>query len=185
MTEKDILNLIEKDPWMMKVILTASSLSLPDWIIGAGFVRNKVWDYLHDRSREKVDTNDIDLVYYDPKGNDQKADEKLSAELQKQTGINWEIVNEHYAHVWNDLPPYTSAENAISTWPETVTAVGVTLRDGKLELIIPYGIDDLVNMVIRPSPSFMATESGRNCVRGRIEQKGWLQKWPKLTLAPF
>ena len=33
---------------MMNVLNEANKLNLPDWVIGAGFLRNKVWDYLHD-----------------------------------------------------------------------------------------------------------------------------------------
>ena len=42
MTEKDILDLIKRDKWMMDVLRVAEKLNLPDWIIGAGFIRNKV-----------------------------------------------------------------------------------------------------------------------------------------------
>ena len=61
MTEQDILDLIAKDEWMMGVLRTARSLHLPDWMIGAGFVRNKVWDYLHGYENIEVPTADIDL----------------------------------------------------------------------------------------------------------------------------
>lgn len=181
MTEQEILDLIKQDKWMMGIILTAASLGLPDWIIGAGFVRNKVWDHLSRNIRETVDTNDIDLVYFDPNGNNEEADEKLSEKLRKDTGINWEVVNEYYAHKWNDLPPYLSTEDAISQWPETVTAVGVTLRkDNRLKLIAPYGIGDLVNFVVRPSPKF---NGGIEKVKARVIQKRWQEKWPNITLA--
>src|SRR3989344_341827 len=42
MTEKDILDLIKIDKWMMDILRVAEKLNLPDWIIGAGFIRNKV-----------------------------------------------------------------------------------------------------------------------------------------------
>jgi len=44
MNKTDVVNLIQKDAWMMKVLYTAKNLNLSDWMIGAGFVRNKVWD---------------------------------------------------------------------------------------------------------------------------------------------
>lgn len=180
MTEQDILNLISRDEWMMKILHVAEKLDLQDWVIGAGFVRNKVWDYLHGYNKPQVDTADIDLVYYDPSGNDQKADEELSEKLQKETGAKWEVVNEFYAHRWNNLPPYKSTEDALSQWPETVTAIGVRLEKGKLRLIAPYGIDDLVNLIVRPSPRFLDIDK----VRERVEQKKWLKKWPKLKIIP-
>lgn len=180
MNEQDILNLIKNDKWMMDILHKAEALNLPDWIIGAGFVRNKVWDYLHEYSKTKVDTADIDLVYYDPEGNDEEADEKLSQKLKNDTGINWEVVNEFYAHAWNNLPPYKSAKDAISQWPETVTAVGAKLKNGKLKLIAPHGISDLVNMIIRPTPNF---SGGMEKVKKRAEKKQWFKKWPKLRFA--
>jgi len=178
MTEQDILNLISKDEWMMDILRIADKLDLPDWVIGAGFVRNKVWDYLHGYNKPQVDTADIDLVYYDLNGNDKKVDEELSKKLRKETGIGWEVVNEAYAHKCNSLPPYKSTEDALSQWPETVTAIGVKLESGKLKLVAPYGIDDLVNLIIRPSPKF----TDINKVKERVKQKRWLEKWPKLKV---
>lgn len=177
MKKSDVLQLIKNDPWMMNVIHIAEKLNLPDWVIGAGFVRNKVWDYLHGYSNKEVDTRDIDLVYFDPSGNDQKADEELSLKLTKETGISFEIVNQFYAHRWNGIPPYTSTEDAIATWPETATAVGVTLKDGELWLIAPYTIDDMVNVIARPSPRF---KGNLEVVKKRAESKKWTEKYPKL-----
>jgi len=165
---------------MIGVLRTAEILNLPDWVIGAGFVRNKVWDHLHGYSKPKVDTADIDLVYFDPDGNDEEADQKLSQKLKNDTGIDWEIVNQVYAHKWNNLPPYTSSENAISQWPETATGIGVKIESGELKLIAPHGIDDLVNLIVRPSPRFL---DGLARVKERAKKKQWFEKWPKLQFA--
>ena len=180
MTEKDILNLIRENQWMMGILQKAKSLGLKDWMIGAGSVRNMVWNHLSGNLNQIVDTRDIDLVYYDKEGNDESGDIKLSQRMQQETGIEWEIVNEYYAHVWNDMPPYLSTIDAISKWPETVTAIGVTLDEmGELKLIAPYGIDDLVNFIVRPTPNF---KGGIDAVRERVSKKGWLKKWPNLKL---
>lgn len=180
MNEQDILNLIKDDEWMMSVLKIAEELNFPNWVIGAGFIRNKVWDHLHGFSNIEVDTNDIDLVYFDPGGNDQKTDERLSQELTEKTGIKWEIVNEVYAHGWNKHLPYKSIEDALSKWSETATSIGVRLSDGKLTLIAPHGIIDLVDLVIRPCPEFTP---GFEKVKERAESKRWIEKWPKLKFA--
>lgn len=180
MKEQDILNLIKNDKWMMDILNVAEKFNFPNWVIGAGFVRNKIWNHLHGYLNSKVYTSDIDLVYYDLKGNDQKADKELSQKLKEQTGIDWEIVNQTYAHKWNNLPPYQSIEDAISQWPETATGIGVRLESGKLTLLAPHGIDDLVNLIIRPSPKF----SGKlEKVKERVKRKQWLEKWPKLQFS--
>ena len=179
MTEQDILNLIQKDEWMMKVLQIAEKQNLKDWVIGAGFVRNKVWDYLHDFQKEKVDTPDIDLVYFDPAGNNMEEDEAMSEKLKQETTINWEIVNEAYAHVWNHTEPYSSTEDALSKWTETATGIGVRLKNDKLILMAPHGISDLVNLIVRPSPNFPGCLP---LVKKRIKEKKWLEKWPKLKI---
>ncbi|MFA5625806.1 MAG: nucleotidyltransferase family protein [Bradymonadales bacterium] len=162
---------------MMEILQTAEKLNFKDWVVGAGFVRNKVWDHLHGYSNFEVDTNDIDLVYFDSDGNDQKADEALSKQLKDRTGIDWEIVNEVYAHKWNNLPPYKSTEDALSQWPETATGIGVRLENGELILIAPHGINDLINLIVRPSPNF---SGGLEVVKERSKKKEWFKKWPKL-----
>lgn len=43
-SQADITKIIQADPWMMQVLQAAETLDLPDWWIGAGFLRNKVWD---------------------------------------------------------------------------------------------------------------------------------------------
>jgi hypothetical protein len=177
MTQKDITNLVEKDGWMMDILYFAEKLNLPDWAIGAGFIRNKVWDHLHWYIKTKVDTNDIDLVYYNGKEDNEEFDKTLSEKLQKETGINWEIVNEAFAHKWNNALPSESTFDAISKWPETATCIGLKLEKGELKMIAPYGIDDLINLIIRPSPKFSL---GKVRVKQRVEEKKWLEKWPKL-----
>jgi hypothetical protein len=155
MTEEDVLNLIKKDNWMIHALIIAERQNLKNWFIGAGFVRNKVWDYLHGYSDLQKNKTDIDLVYYDREGNNEEEDRQLSDELIKETGMEWEVVNEVYAHTFNNIAPYQSVEDAISQWPETATAIGVKLENGKLVLMAPYGINDMVNLTVRKSPKFL------------------------------
>lgn len=173
MNEQDILNLIKGDEWMMGILRKAEEQNLKDWCIGAGFVRSKVWNYLHGYQNSPNDISDVDLVYYDKEGNDDSADRILSEKLKLETSMLWEVKNEFYAHKIKNLEPFESTADAISKWPETATAIGVKLKNGELELIAPYGIDDLVNLVIRPCPKF---SEGIAVVKERAKKKKWLEK---------
>jgi hypothetical protein len=180
MTESEILELIANDEWMMTILRLAEEQKLVNWCIGAGFVRNRIWNHLHGFDKDKVNTSDIDFVYFDLNKVDLNGDKELSKQLKEETGCDWEIVNQAYAHTWNGLPPYTSLEDALSRWPETATGLGVYLDKGELKLIAPYGIDDLVNLIVRPSPQF---PEGIEKVKTRIAKKRWLEKWPKLRFS--
>jgi uncharacterized protein len=179
MTEQDIINLIKEDKWMIDILHTAEKLNLPDWMIGAGFVRNKVWDYLHGYKNEKVPTKDIDLIYFDRNNIDENKDIELSKEIKMKTGIDWEITNQAYTHKWHNRKPYKNTEEALADWVETPTCVAVSLTsDGKLKLYAPHGISDLVSLIVRKNPACSDSESYEN----RIISRQWKEKWPKLNI---
>ncbi len=181
MTEQDILDLIAKDEWMMGVLRTARSLHLPDWMIGAGFVRNKVWDYLHGYVNKTNTASDIDLIYFDKENVLEDTDKSLSEELKRKTGMEWEVVNQAYMHHWHDRDlPYENTVTALAEWVETPTCVAVRLEDNDaLTLFAPHGITDLVSLTVRPSPAFL---NNPDQFWERIKTKGWEQKWPKLKI---
>lgn len=179
MTENDILDLIARDPWMMQVLETAATLDLPDWMIGAGFVRNKVWDHLHGYVSDRVDTADIDLIYFDPSDLSELAEKEYDEILREQIDVNWSTKNQARMHVVNDEEPYTSSTDGLAHWVETPTCVAVTLDDDVLRLIAPHGIDDLVNLRVTLSPAFTRKIE---LMKERIEKKKWLEKWPKLKV---
>lgn len=179
MNNNDILALIQKDPEMMRIIKIAEAQHLKDWLIGAGFIRNKVWDTLHGKTSQKGYQSDIDLVYFDPFGYNEVQDRALGKQLTDQTTVEWEVVNQFYAHKYNNIEPYSSTENAISKWPETATGIGITIKNDELILVAPHGITDLVEMIIRPSP-YMPGAVER--VKERMKKKNWLERWPKLKI---
>ena len=51
---------LTNDPARMAALTIAAAQELPDWCLAAGFVRNLVWDKLHDFS-SSTPLNDIDV----------------------------------------------------------------------------------------------------------------------------
>lgn len=180
MSARDVVGVIESDPAAMRVLRAAASLGLPDWWIGAGFVRNRVWDAISNLpfSPER----DVDVAYFDPArldpGEDARAEARAAVVL---TEVPWEIRNQARMHLRNGEEPYTSTLDAISRWPETATCVAVTLRGDSVRLVACHGLTDLVGMVVRPSPAF-DNAAGRATVQRRVEAKGWLDRWAGLRL---
>lgn len=183
-TEEDIPGLIRSDRWMMEVLEAARTLDLPDWMIGAGFVRNRVWDYLHGFVNETVPTNDIDLIYYDPDCVDEAVEKEHDKRLSGLMDVEWSVKNQARMHLnYNPDCPYQSSEHALSHWIETATCVAVRLEDDdSLRFIAPHGIDDLVNLVLRPTPFGM---SRLEVFHERVRSKGWLQCWDKLRVVDY
>ncbi|MDI6096998.1 nucleotidyltransferase family protein [Actinoplanes sp. NEAU-A12] len=180
MSVQDVVGVIESDPGAMRVLRATADLGLPDWWIGAGFVRNRVWDAISNLpvSPER----DVDVAYFDPEKPDPREDARAEARaLATMPEVPWEIRNQARMHLRNGDEPYMSALDAISHWPETATCIAVTLRDDSVHLVSCHGMDDLVGMVVRPSPAF-DNAAGRPKVQRRVQTKGWLDRWAGLRL---
>jgi hypothetical protein len=179
MNEKDIIQFIKKDKWMIKILKEVESLDLNDWWIGAGFVRSKVWDKLH-KYRKSTPIPDIDIIYYDsnaePGINEKEIWKKLK---EKFPDIKWSVTNEAYRHLRLNRASYKSSTEALSEWVETATCIGVSIKGSKISITAPWGIDDLVNLKLKPTRLY---RDKLDVFYDRLEKKEWLSKWPKLKV---
>ena len=180
-TEHDVLALVAADPWMMSVLHAVRGLQLADCWAGAGFVRRKVWDHLHGFARP-TPLDDIDVLYFRPEDISRRGEQNVEAALRRaMPGQPWSAKNQARMHLRNGDPPYADTLDAMRHWLETPTCVAVRIcpdqgagRD--LELAAPYGIDDLLNLTVRPTP---AGRRRKQAYRARLENKQWLRTWPK------
>lgn len=181
--KEDIIALIKEDKWMMEILKTAKSLNLPDWWVCAGFVRSKIWDILHGFS-ERTTLPDVDVVYYAP-SNINEAEEKELEKCLKALYPNapWSVKNQARMHMINNLPPYTSSTDAISKFPETVTALGVKIDErDKVVLTAPCGIHDVIKMEVHPTPFFSETKERLQVYEERVRKKSWQSIWNKVKV---
>lgn len=164
---------------MMRVLALAAALDLPDSWISAGFLRNALWDALHDRPWS-VGDGDVDLIYFDPENLDPATEKAQEAALRDRApDIAWSVKNQARMHLRNNDPPYRDSSHAMAHWPETCTAVAVRLRAGAIELSAPYGFEDLLALRLRPTPAGLRK---RAAFDARVREKNWLRRWPRLHL---
>ena len=182
-TEQDIIRLIENDEWMMNVLQIAKSLELPDWWICAGFIRSKIWDTLHDYEA-KTAMPDVDVIYYDSLHQDEIYEQSLETKLMNiDATIPWSVKNQARMHVVNNMPPYSSSVNAISKFPETATALGVTLDElNNVILTAPCGIEDVLSLQVKPTAHFLKSKERLHMYKNRVIKKNWQSKWPSITI---
>ncbi len=182
-SDTDILALVAADAWMMAALGAVAGLGLPDAWIGAGFPRGAVWDRLHGyASRTPLD--DIDVVYFDPEVCDPAAEAVLERRLgELLPGLPWSVKNQARMHLRNGDAPYRDSADALAHWLETPTAVALRLNDGgDLELLAPLGTEDLLGLVVRPTPHARTQAHRLAAYRERLEKKNWPAKWPKLRV---
>lgn len=174
-----VVAILRADPIRWHLLKVVSDLDLPDGWIGAGFVRNAVWDHLHGRVASSP-SSDVDVIWYDLFCTDAAVDRKHEAELcAVEPTIAWSVKNQARMHDRNGDDPYSSATAAMRYWPETATAVAVRrVGEDDCEVAAPFGLDDLLTLVLRPTPRFVCEK--RHVYEDRVRSKRWTCSWPLL-----
>ena len=148
----------------LRAIATAR---VPDGWLAAGAIRNRVWNrVLGDRGMPETDW---DVAF----AGDLDARE-VEGRLSEQLSGPWEASNQHSYG-------YPSAAQGIASWPETATAIGARLRGDDIELLAPWGLEDLVRGRLRRSPGF----TDEQAFLDRERRKSWLTRWPGLVRAEW
>lgn len=182
--ETTLIQIVRKQDWLMEALKAVRDLSLPDWYIAAGAIRNSVWNYLHGRPTTSHQ-QDIDVIYFDSSdihGGREKSSEKILG--QKLPTLKWEVVNQARGHLFRHgqmmRPPVNSSCESIAYWIETPTCVGVRLEDDEgFTICAPHGLDDLMRLVVRPVPM---PYQNLSLYQERVTKKNWSELWPKLII---
>jgi hypothetical protein len=179
--------LVRATPWFMDALRAGRELGLAQWCIGAGALRNLVWDALHGHARPSA-LADVDLAYFCAADLDPARDAALQQRLRLQRpDLPWEVTNQAGVHLWFEqhfghaVEPLRSLDEAIASWPEPATAVGVWL-DGQdaLHVIAPLGLADLLGMRIRRNPVRVSVATYRQ----RCASKRYTERWPRVVVEP-
>lgn len=170
---------LSKDPDINRILEIVKDLDLADSWICAGTIRNFIWNHY------RFDKNtDVDLIFYDEKIS-YHATKELEANLrQRYPEYQWEAKNQVFMHIHSpDTSPYQSSKDAIEKFPERCTAIGVRQTEkGDIELFAPYGLTDIYNYLVRPTPHFIGNSKRMDLYGKRIKKKNWKEQWPVITI---
>ena len=183
--EQRLITIASESPWFMEALLAVRKLQLPSWCIGAGAVRNLVWDALHETPFPSA-LSDVDVAYYDATNLSTERDLQIQETLISHVpSVPWEVTNQAGVHQWFEgyfgqaVEPLRSLEEAVASWPEYATSVGISLQsDSSLLVIAPHGLQDLFAMVVRRNPTRVSLETYRQ----RVAQKRYAERWPKVKV---
>lgn len=182
-----LAHIIAGSPDFMAQLRAVRSLDLAAWCIGAGALRNLVWDHLQGH-REASTPRDVDVAFFQPPDAPVRDERDVEAALQRLLpGVPWEVTDQARVHEWfeqafgHPVPPLASLAEAVASWPEYATAVGVFLdADDAVQVIAPHGLDDLFALRIRRNPARVSVETYRQ----RVAQKQYTRRWPAVTVEP-
>ncbi len=183
LTEQIIIleKILMKNEDLISILKVLESIGIDNCYVGAGSINQTVFNYYHDYSCN-YGIKDYDIVYFDEDLSYEKED-KVIKKIKDKLGILSDMVdikNEARVHLWYNekyqtkREPYSSVEDAIASWGATITCVGVRIKNGKLEVYAPYGLEDIFGMIIRP----VKKDFSKEMYDERASR--WQKKWPML-----
>ena len=182
-----LLALLQGSSLLSAVMAGWSRVGLPDSWLVAGAIAQTVWNDGFGLPPEHG-IADVDIVYFD--GDDLSAESEAAhsarvRELFAGLPVWIDVKNEARVHLWYEaklgqpLAPYVSTADAISTFPTTATSVGVQPGANGLALVAPFGLADLLGLIVRPNKK----QISRQVYEAKIER--WSTLWPGLHVVSW
>ena len=182
----ELTELVLGSKWLLAQLRIVAALGLPDCWIGAGAVRDLVWDIRFGDGFAPENIADVDVVFFDPDDLTAEYERDIERQLRElEPSVKWDVKNQARVHHWfearfgHPAEPLTSTTDGVATWPETATAVAVRLRaDGGLDIAAPFGLADLLDGVWRGN--FVRVTDAE--YRARLERKQPHRRWPAVVV---
>jgi uncharacterized protein len=180
--------IVRGDLDLMCLLTAARELGLLQWRVVAGCLYQTVWNVLANKPA-RTGIKDYDLIYFD--------DRDLSWEAEDQVvrcvGLRIrglpaavEVRNQARVHLWFkqrfgvEYAPLRCADEALTRYASVAHAVGVRLeRDDSFDIVAPFGLDDLFNMVIRPNRA-LDNAAAHEAKAARVKAI-----WPEVIVIPW
>jgi uncharacterized protein len=179
--------IVRADPDLMRLLHAIRPLRLPQWRLVAGCLYQTVWNVLTNRP-PRTGIRDYDLAYFDPLDLSWGAEDAVIGEVTAAVAAPApvEVRNQARVYLWFEArfgapyPPLKTTDEALERYAAVVHAVGVRLQDdGTLDIVAPFGLDDLFALIVRPNPAF-ANEADYTRKSARAKAI-----WPELTVVPW
>lgn len=185
--EQKLIEIVDRNEWLQEAF-SAANFMLADYYIGAGAVTQAVWNEISGYHPQHG-IGDMDIVYFNDGDLSEEGEKSIETKLSgmlKHLSFKIDVKNEARVHLWYGkkfgygIPPYTSLEEAIDTWPTTASAIGIRKDEsGNYTVYAPFGLSDLFRLIVRANKVQITKEI--------YEAKAvkWKSKWDKLTVIPW
>jgi hypothetical protein len=190
-TKTEFLRLAALNPTVNALVDRVAALGLPDTWVVSGCLFQTVWNVLAGEPPARA-IRDYDVFYFDAGDASKESEDaanRRAAELFADLGCEIDVRNQARVHVWYEqefgVPGYPRLERAtdgIDHFLAVCCMVAVRkAASGRLDLYAPFGVDDVLERVMRPNPWF--PNAPRDCYERKAHR--WRTLWPDLKVQPF
>ncbi|MBZ7922339.1 nucleotidyltransferase family protein [Ensifer adhaerens] len=181
---EELRAIVLKSPLLSPILANWERIALPDGWLVAGAIAQTVWNHAFGLPPTHG-ISDIDIVYFDGDDLSEETEAGHAArigDLFCDLPVRIDVKNEARIHLWYEekfgtpIRPYVSTRAAIATFPTTATAIGIRPSRHGLEISAPFGLADLMSLVVRANRRQITSE----IFEQKVER--WRAVWPGLTV---
>jgi hypothetical protein len=180
--------IVRGDRDLVGLLTAAREVGLAQWRLVAGCLYQTVWNVLTNKPA-RTGIKDYDLIYFDDSDLSWEAEDQAVQRVGmhiRNLSAPVEVRNQARVHIWfknrfgADYSPLRCADEALTRYAAVVHALGVRLeRDDRLDILAPFGLDDLFKMVIRPNKVIdNAASYAAKAARAKVI-------WPEVVVIPW
>lgn len=183
--------MLSQNPILNEILTRFDEVNLPNAYLVAGCVSQTIWNITLGRAPNE-NLSDIDIIYFDDIDLSGESEERHENRLRAlfesvlaPHNLQLDVKNEARVHLWYrskfgfDIPPYTSAHQAIQCFHSTAACIGVRTEKGVFEYYAPYGTNDLFALTARANK----TQITQDVYETKTAR--WSKAWPELTVIPW
>lgn len=176
--------IISKNPIFLDILIKSKILDIGKVYITGGSLAQTIWNYYHNYKLDHS-IKDIDVFYYnkDISKETEEAIQKKFCDLIPNSSLAIETINQARVHLWfksdygKTIKQYKSIKESINNIGTTATAIGITLDNkNKLEVYAPYGLSDVLSLVVRQNTILFTYEQFRS------KATRWKKEWNQLKI---
>ena len=95
-----LAGILRENAWFMAVLRVVCDVDPPNWVVGAGVIRNFVWDRLHGFT-DATPIRDVDVAYFAEDDVTGGRDEQIVARLRdRRPDVPWEVTHQAGVQLW-------------------------------------------------------------------------------------
>jgi len=189
-SHEEFLQLVRLNPIVMEIAGRASLLELHDTWVVSGCLFQTVWNVLAGESPSRG-IRDYDLFYFDPSDLSRESEEAVNrraAELFADLDCEIDIRNQARVHTWYEqefgvagYPRLSRSTDGIDNFLAICCMVAIRrAKRGDFEIYAPFGVDDVLDRVMRPNPWF----ANAPVEYYNLKAARWRALWPDLQVVP-
>lgn len=183
--------MLGQNPILHEILMRFEEVNLPNAYLVAGCIAQTIWNITLGKAPNE-NLSDIDIIYFDDTDLSPDSEEHHEHRLRalfesvlSPHNLQLDVKNEARVHLWYkskfgfDIPPYTSAHQAIQCFHSTAACIGVRTVKDVFDYYAPYGTDDLFALTARANK----TQITKDVYEAKTAR--WSKAWPELTIIPW